>query len=116
MYSHIPFIKILCFSLIWKVDAFQPSIYKQSSIINNSQQLYAGSPLEKLDTAVENAQSQEIESRLLTPEQDEFFESLNVQVYGSAFIERLRDLQDYTNKHGTCHVPKRYAENPTLGK
>jgi hypothetical protein len=54
--------------------------------------------------------------RFLTPDQEEFLNSLDEHTYGNQFIERLRDLQAYKNEHGTCHVPKRYAQNPTLGK
>lgn len=55
-------------------------------------------------------------SNELTPEQESFFASLDVQVYGIPFIERARDLQKFKNEFGSCRVPKRYSANPTLGK
>jgi len=61
------------------------------------------------------ATSQKSNHGLLTPEQKDFLDSLDTNIYGSPFIERLCDLQEYKNQHGTCHVPKRYAENPSLG-
>ena len=65
---------------------------------------------------LESVSKDESTISLLTSEQKEFLDSLDTQIYGKAFIERLRDLQEYKNKYGTCHVPKRYAGNPTLGK
>jgi len=59
--------------------------------------------------------SNEQENTQLSPEQDDFFASLDPELYGGAFIERLRDLQGYKNNHGSCIVPKRYDANPTLG-
>lgn len=54
--------------------------------------------------------------RLLTPQQEEFYNSLDIKIYGCAFIDRLRDLQEYKNKYGNCSVPKRYADNAKLGE
>lgn len=55
-------------------------------------------------------------SNELTPEQENFFASLDVQIYGIPFIERARDLQRFKNEFGSCRVPKRYSANPTLGE
>lgn len=51
----------------------------------------------------------------LTSAQKEFFNSLDSMVYGKKFLKRLEELQKYKNEYGTCHVPKRYINNPTLG-
>lgn len=51
----------------------------------------------------------------LTEEQKQFFSSLSSDIYGSAFIEKLRDLQIYINENGNTLVPKRYPKNPSLG-
>lgn len=51
----------------------------------------------------------------LSDEQTQFFSSLSSDIYGSAFIDKLIDLQLYINEHGTTLVPKRYAKNPSLG-
>ena len=59
---------------------------------------------------------QTITSNELTTEQENFFASLDVQVYGIPFIERAQDLQRFKNEFGSCRVPKRYSANPTLGK
>jgi len=61
------------------------------------------------------ANSNRQKSTQLPPKQEEYLASLNNEVYGGAFIERLRDLQEYKNTHGSCIVPKRYTKNPTLG-
>lgn len=51
----------------------------------------------------------------LRDEQKQFFSSLSSDIYGSAFIDKLIDLQLYINEHGTTLVPKRYTKNPSLG-
>jgi hypothetical protein len=38
-----------------------------------------------------------------------------MQLLGSAFTQKLIELQDYKMKHGNCLVPRRYEENPSLG-
>lgn len=55
-------------------------------------------------------------NRLLTRDQEEFFDSLDENIYGGPFVEKLRDLQEFKNIYGTCRVPKRYRDNPALGK
>jgi hypothetical protein len=54
--------------------------------------------------------------RVLTLDQEQFFDVLDENIYGALFVEKLRDLQEYKNQYGTCNVPKRYAANPALGK
>jgi len=34
---------------------------------------------------------------------------------GSAFTQKLIELEEYKKKHGDCLVPRRYEENPSLG-
>ena len=34
---------------------------------------------------------------------------------GSAFTQKLTELEEYKKKHGNCLVPRRYEENPSLG-
>lgn len=51
----------------------------------------------------------------LTENQLILLSSLNCDVYGAAFIEKLHDLQIYKNEHGNTLVPKRYPQNPSLG-
>jgi hypothetical protein len=41
--------------------------------------------------------------------------SLDESIYGTAFIQRLCDLQEFKETYGHCRVPKRYAKNKTLG-
>ena len=38
-----------------------------------------------------------------------------VRQLGSAFTQKLVELEEYKNKHGDCLVPRRYEENPSLG-
>ena len=38
-----------------------------------------------------------------------------VKQVGSAFAQKLIELEEYKNKHGNCLVPRRYEENPSLG-
>lgn len=120
MISSVNFLLVLNASLVGHLGAFQPSISPdrhsiRSDVLCWRSKLYASPQVENVD-GVKIMQEVETNNRLLTPEQNEFFDSLDMQIYGGAFIERLRDLQEYKNKHGTCHVPKRYAENPTLGE
>jgi Helicase associated domain. len=89
-----------------------------SSSSSTSWSHYASSPPSTTattsDTSSNNLQS-ETSNRLLTRDQEEFFDSLDENIYGYPFVEKLRDLQDYKNRYGTCRVPKRYPENPSLG-
>lgn len=38
-----------------------------------------------------------------------------VKQLGSAFAQKLIELEEYKKKHGNCLVPRRYEENPSLG-
>lgn len=38
-----------------------------------------------------------------------------VKQFGSAFAQKLIELEEYKKKHGNCLVPRRYEENPSLG-
>ena len=38
-----------------------------------------------------------------------------IRQLGSAFTQKLVELEEYKNKHGDCLVPRRYEENPSLG-
>ena len=38
-----------------------------------------------------------------------------VKQVGSAFAQKLIELEEYKKKHGNCLVPRRYEENPSLG-
>ena len=40
---------------------------------------------------------------------------LDPDIYGEAFLQRLRELQHFKDTNGHCLVPKRYKANPTLG-
>jgi len=51
----------------------------------------------------------------LTKEQEQFLSSLDVQLHGHALINKIHDLLEYKNIHGSCSVPKRYKNNPALG-
>ncbi len=42
-------------------------------------------------------------------------EQLLVKQLGSAFAQKLIELEEYKKKHGNCLVPRRYEENPSLG-
>eukprot|EP00550_Attheya_septentrionalis_P001317 CAMPEP_0198286796 /NCGR_PEP_ID=MMETSP1449-20131203/5767_1 /TAXON_ID=420275 /ORGANISM="Attheya septentrionalis, Strain CCMP2084" /LENGTH=300 /DNA_ID=CAMNT_0043984603 /DNA_START=342 /DNA_END=1244 /DNA_ORIENTATION=- len=37
------------------------------------------------------------------------------EILGGAWLERLKELREYKERHGDCLVPKRYAPNQTLG-
>ena len=52
----------------------------------------------------------------LTQEQEAFILSLNPDIYGSPFLVKLGDLLKFKNIHGSCSVPKRYKQNPSLGE
>ena len=38
-----------------------------------------------------------------------------VKQFGSAFAQKLIELEEYKKKHGNCLVPRRYEESPSLG-
>ena len=48
-------------------------------------------------------------------QEHEFLSSLDEYVYGSAFLQRLHELQDFKDIHGHCRVPAVYAANKKLG-
>jgi hypothetical protein len=52
----------------------------------------------------------------LTMEQEQYLSSLEIQIYGDAFLNKLRELLEFKNVHGSCSVTKRYKGNPALGK
>ena len=52
----------------------------------------------------------------LTIEQKEFLSSLNMNVYGGAFLNKVQELLEFKNVHASCSVPKRYKDNPALGE
>jgi hypothetical protein len=107
LFASCPYRHVVAFQL--QITAGMYSIQR-----NVECKLYATPDLHACDDT-ESVSKDESTTSLLTSEQKEFLDSLDTQMYGKAFIERLRDLQEYKNKYGTCHVPKRYAGNPTLG-
>ena len=48
-------------------------------------------------------------------QEHDFLSSLNEYVYGSSFLQRLHELQDFKDIHGHCRVPQRYELNKKLG-
>jgi hypothetical protein len=42
-------------------------------------------------------------------------EQLLARQLGSAFAQKLVELEEYKMKHGDCLVPRRYEDNPSLG-
>ncbi len=51
----------------------------------------------------------------LTKDQKEFLSTLSEDIYGRTFLLKLQELLLYKNTNGSCSVPKRYKENPSLG-
>lgn len=70
--------------------------------------------IDKVDE-INRAENQPQISFSLSPDQEDYFNSLEKALYGAPFIERLRELQEYKNEFGSCYVPKRYPDNPKLG-
>ena len=122
MVSHNGLVFLISASLVLNVEAFVSSysLASRHSIIRSDcsfvSKLDATPQVGNVDNAISTQINEDKNGRLLTTEQVEFFDSLDTGVYGGAFIERLRDLQEFKNKHGTCHVPKRNADNPKLGR
>ena len=52
----------------------------------------------------------------LTQERQKLLEQLGFvwDSHASGWEERLKELEDFKEKHGHCRVPKTYAENPQL--
>jgi len=46
---------------------------------------------------------------------DDWINSLDPEIYGKSFLQRLRELQTFKDTYGHCLVPKRFKANPTLG-
>lgn len=59
---------------------------------------------------------QERKHSTLTPERQRLLEELGFvwDSHASGWEERLKELQDFKDKHGHCRVPKTYADNPQL--
>ncbi len=56
-------------------------------------------------------------STTFTNDQEMLLQSLHSDIYGSLFINKVRELLEFKNAHdGSCLVPKRYKENPSLGE
>ncbi len=85
---------------------------------SSSTRLSSSSTLElaPLSPPLSSQQSQLQSPSPLTIEQEELLSSLDVDTYGGAFLGKVRELLEYKNVHGTCSVPKRYKQNPALGK
>ena len=52
----------------------------------------------------------------LTLEKKALLQSLDPAIYGSTFLQKLHELMEFKNIHGSCAVPKRYKNNPALGE
>ena len=52
----------------------------------------------------------------MTQERQKLLEQLGFvwDSHASGWEERLKELEDFNEKHGHCRVPKTYAENPQL--
>lgn len=52
----------------------------------------------------------------LTRDQEAYLLSLNPDIYGVTFLNKIHELLEFKNAHGSCSVPKRFKENPALGE
>uniref|UniRef100_A0A7S3PV21 Helicase-associated domain-containing protein n=1 Tax=Chaetoceros debilis TaxID=122233 RepID=A0A7S3PV21_9STRA len=91
------------------------SLYRWNQVSTSVQRrYYVASPIDKVDEI--NSTEKQLQPQMsLSPDQEDYFNSLEKPVYGAPFIERLRELQGYKNEFGSCYVPKRYPDNPKLG-
>lgn len=68
-------------------------------------------------TIEKNPNIQSETTTTLTNDQEMLLQSLHSNIYGSLFINKVRELLEFKNVHdGSCLVPKRYKENPSLGE
>ena len=86
--------------------AFRIRPFQQSFLLSSSNAIESSSSSSHLEDKDKN--------RAEGPEYA-FLSSLDESIYGTAFVQRLHDLQVFKDKYGHCRVPKRYAPNKTLG-
>ena len=90
MISSVNFLLVLNASLVGHLGAFQPSISPdrhsiRSDVLCWRSKLYASPQVENVD-GVKIMQEVETNNRLLTPEQNEFFDSLDMQIYTKEIV------------------------------
>lgn len=107
--TSIQIFHLICVHLISSL-AFSPS-----SLLNCVHVRRRVQPLSDTSSTASILTNKNNTQQTLNDEQKQFFSSLSSDIYGSAFIDKLLDLQIYINEHGNTLVPKRYAKNPSLG-